>query len=219
MEEQKKPKQQPNVLFDLIFYIALPYLIWNQGRHLIGDYYAILLSTAPAFFYTIYKFIKERQFNITGIFIVVSLLARTIIDLVSGKAQTMLYNQVYFMFGLALFFFVTVIVNRPMGMYFFGDTAQLMGYERKDIMRYLKEKDMFKMLRILTILFSIRYAAVAVVKLWLINQYGVDGYGKMIVIMQVINWIFTILLGIYSYMIIRKLQGKTGDAENPNIHA
>lgn len=219
MEEQKTPKKQTNVLFDLIFYIALPYLIWNQGRDFIGDYYAILLSTAPAFFYTIYKFVKERQFNVTGIFIVVSLLARTIIDLVSGEAERMLYNQVYFMFGLALFFLATVLVNKPMGMYFFGDTAQLMGYERKDIMAYLKEKDMFKMLRILTVLFSVRYGAVAVVKLWLINQYGVEGYGKMIIVMQVINWIFTILLGIYTYMIIRKLQDKTGDAENPNIQA
>ncbi|MEK1829381.1 hypothetical protein AAAC51_10260 [Priestia megaterium] len=67
-----------------------------------GDYYAILLSTAPAFVYTIYTFIKDRQFNVTGLFIVITLLARTIIDLISGNAATMLNNQVYFMIGLAV---------------------------------------------------------------------------------------------------------------------
>lgn len=75
------------VWFDLLFYIAIPYLIWNQGKDIIGDYYAILLSTAPAFVYTIYTFIKDRQFNVTGLFIVITPLARTIIDLISGNGD------------------------------------------------------------------------------------------------------------------------------------
>jgi hypothetical protein len=44
------------VVFDLLFYLALPYLIWKFGQEPLGDYYAILLSTAPGFVYTIVRF-------------------------------------------------------------------------------------------------------------------------------------------------------------------
>lgn len=119
------------------FYIAIPYLIWNQGKDIIGDYYAILLSTAPAFVYTIYTFIKDRQFNVTGLFIVITLLARTIIDLISGNAATMLNNQVYFMIGLAVVVLFTIVIKKPIGLYFFVDTAYLMGYKREDSLKTL----------------------------------------------------------------------------------
>ena len=125
------------VWFDLLFYIAIPYLIWNQGKDIIGDYYAILLSTAPAFVYTIYTFIKDRQFNVTGLFIVITLLARTIIDLISGNAATMLNNQVYFMIGLAVVVLFTIVIKKPIGLYFFVDTAYLMGYKREDSLKTL----------------------------------------------------------------------------------
>ncbi|TYR81783.1 hypothetical protein FZC66_08100 [Priestia megaterium] len=208
------------VWFDLLFYIAIPYLIWNQGKDIIGDYYAILLSTAPAFFYTIYTFIKERQFNVTGLFLVVTLLVRTIIDLLSGNAETMLINQVYFMVGLAVFVLVTILVKKPIGLYFFVDTAYLMGYKREDSLKLFYEPDLFKMMNWLTVLFAGRYVFLALVKYMLIQKYGVDGYGNMIVFRQAVTWAFSILIAVYTYFIYKKIQGKTGidNPINPNMN-
>src|SRR5690625_7616003 len=58
------------MLLDLICYGVIPFLIWNYGRESLGDYIAILLSTVPGFIYTIYRFIKEKQLNIFGLFII-----------------------------------------------------------------------------------------------------------------------------------------------------
>ena len=57
------------VILDLIFYVVLPFVIWTFGRESLGDYWALLLSTVPGFIYTITNFVRDRQFNITGIFI------------------------------------------------------------------------------------------------------------------------------------------------------
>jgi hypothetical protein len=48
------------VLFDLIFYMVLPFAIWTYGRESLGDYWAMLLSTAPGFIYTIINFVRDR---------------------------------------------------------------------------------------------------------------------------------------------------------------
>jgi hypothetical protein len=208
------------VWFDLLFYIAIPYLIWNQGKDIIGDYYAILLSTAPAFVYTIYTFIKDRQFNVTGLFIVITLLARTIIGLISGNAATMLNNQVYFMIGLAVVVLFTIVIKKPIGLYFFVDTAYLMGYKREDSLKLFHQPDLFKMMNWLTVLFAGRYVFLAIVKYVLIQKYGVEGYGNMIVFRQAVTWAFSILIAIYTYFIYKKIQDKTGmdNPMNPNVN-
>ncbi|MCM3003468.1 VC0807 family protein [Priestia koreensis] len=205
------------VIFDLLFYIALPYLIWNQGRHFLGDYYAILLSTAPAFIYTIYTFVKEKQFNVTGLFLVITLLIRTIVDIISGKADTMLVNQAYFMFGLGVVLFITMLIKKPLGLYFFVDTAYLMGYKREESLPLFKEKPLFSMFQWLTLLFALRYILLGIVKLYLLQKFGVEGYGNMIVIRQVITWVFSIFIAIYTFFIIKKVQEKMGSTDDVDI--
>src|SRR5690625_6471547 len=62
---------------DIIFYMVIPYFIWNYGQSYLGDYFAMLLSTVPGFFYTIFRFWKEKQFNIGGLFIIGTLFIGT----------------------------------------------------------------------------------------------------------------------------------------------
>lgn len=84
---------------EIIVFIALPYFIWNYGRDYTGDYYAMLLSTVPGFFYTIYRFSKDRQFNVGGLFILISLFIGTLVNLLSGSAVEMLWNSVWLGFA------------------------------------------------------------------------------------------------------------------------
>ena len=95
-----KSSNKNMVIMELLFYAALPYVIWKFGREPLGDYVAMLLSTIPGFIYTIYRFIKDKQFNVTGVFILASLLLSTTVDLLSGSAEQMIWNGVY----LGLFF-------------------------------------------------------------------------------------------------------------------
>lgn len=118
------------VLLDLICYVAIPYIIWTHGRELLGDYWAILLSTVPGFIYTIYRFTAEKQFNTLGLFILSSLLIDTTVNLLSSSAESMLWNQVFLGFGYALFFLLSMLFRKPLALYFAVDLAYLQGYER-----------------------------------------------------------------------------------------
>lgn len=114
---------------DIIFYIGLPLLIWNQGRELIGDYPAMLLSTVPGFIYTLYRFWHERRVNITGIFIITTLLVGTSLDLIAGSAEKMLWYQVYFGFAIAGLHAFFLVIRKPLAIYFAVDFVSLQGFD------------------------------------------------------------------------------------------
>lgn len=185
------------IFFDLIYYAAIPFIIWNYGRNPFGDYWAILLSTAPGFIYTIYRFIVVKQFNIMGLFIISSLLISTIINLLSTSAESMLWNQIYLGFGYAGFFLLSIIFRKPLALYFAVDWAYLQGYERKSSKTLFMTKGIYIGFQLLTLLFVVRSAFQSVLQMWLLMKYGADSYGQMIIFMNISGWIFSglIILG------------------------
>ncbi|WP_054752138.1 VC0807 family protein [Piscibacillus salipiscarius] len=117
--------------YDILFYLVIPLIIWNYGRDLMGDYYAILLSTFPGFLYTVYRFIEQRQINITGMFVITTLLISTMVDILSPDAKAMLWNQVYLGYAFAGVFLFSMLIKKPLALYLAVDFAYLQGYERK----------------------------------------------------------------------------------------
>lgn len=182
------------IVLDLICYGAIPYLIWTYSRDMLGDYLAMLLSTVPGFIYTIYRFIKERQLNITGLFIIVSLFIGTIVNLLSSNAENMLWNQVYLGYVTAAFFILTMAVKKPLGLYFAVDGAYLQGVARKDSLTLFSKKGPFQWYQLVTLLFVIRAVFQTSLKAWLINTYGVDGYGQLLIYMKMSGYVFTALI-------------------------
>lgn len=146
------------VMLDLICYAAIPFIIWNYGREPFGDYWAIIFSTVPGLLYTFYRFWAERQFNILGLYIILSLLIDTIVNLSSSSAEKMLWNQVYLGYSYAGVFLVSIIIKRPLALYFMADWAYIQGYARKDSILLYKRKELFIWFQALTSLFFIRSA-------------------------------------------------------------
>ncbi|MEK1829382.1 hypothetical protein AAAC51_10265 [Priestia megaterium] len=95
-----------------------------------------------------------------------------------------------------------------------------MGYKREDSLKLFHQPDLFKMMNWLTVLFAGRYVFLAIVKYVLIQKYGVEGYGNMIVFRQAVTWAFSILIAVYTYFIYKKIQDKTGmdNPMNPNVN-
>lgn len=109
------------ILFDIICYAVIPFFIWNYGRGILGDYYALLLSTVPGLIYTLYRFITERQLNLTGLFIISSLAISTTVNLLSSTAEDMLWNQVYVGIAFAMIFLLSIVIKKPLALYFAVD--------------------------------------------------------------------------------------------------
>jgi len=193
------------MVLDLVFYMLLPLLLWNYGREPFGDYYAMLLSTAPGFIYTIYRFLRERQLNISGLFIILSLFLSTIVNLLSGSAENMLWNQVYLGYVYAALFLLSILFRKPLALYFAVDFAYLQGYPRKNSKALFSSKGIFKWYQMMTGLFFVRSVFQNSLKAWLIYSYGVEGYGQMLIYMQISGWFFSGLIMIAYFYVASKV--------------
>ncbi|MBU5467331.1 hypothetical protein KQI49_10905 [Virgibacillus sp. MSJ-26] len=186
---------------DIIFYMALPFIIWNYGKGFLGDYLAMLLSTVPGFIYTIYRFWKEKQFNIAGLFIISSLLLSTVVDLASGSAENMIWNGIYLGLFFTFIHMITLIIKRPLALYFAVDFVYLQqGHPREQSKKLFYQPGIFKWYQLIQSIFVIRGLFMAGLKTWLLQKYGVDGYGGMILYRQVAGWTFgALIMGLYFY--------------------
>lgn len=192
-------------LLDIICYVAIPFIIWNYGREPFGDYWAIIFSTVPGLIYTIYRFWSERQFNILGIFIILSLLIDTTVNLLSGSAENMLWNQVYLGYGYAGVFLISVVLKRPLALYFMVDWAYIQGFARKNSISLYYRRELFTGFQVLTGLFIIRSIIQTSFKAWLLQKYGPESYGQMLIYLRISGWIFSGVITIAFIMMILKI--------------
>jgi hypothetical protein len=193
------------MVLDLTFYMILPLLLWNYGREPFGDYYAMLLSTVPGFIYTVYRFFRERQLNISGLSIILSLFLSTIVNLLSGNAENMLWNQVYLGYVYAALFLLSILFRKPLALYFAVDFAYLQGYPRKNSKALFSSKGIFIWYQMITGLFFVRSIFQNSLKAWLIYSYGVEGYGQMLIYMQISGWFFSGLIMIGYFYVVSKV--------------
>lgn len=200
MEKKQKKPGNKFIILDLFFYAAIPYLLWKFGRNPLGDYAAMLISTIPGFIYTVYRFVKEKQFNITGLFVIVSLLLGTVVDLLSGSAELMLWNGVYLGLFYVIIHFIALAVRRPFALYFAVDFSYLQGRERINSTKLFYEKGIFKWFQIIQLLFIVRGLFMVGLKVYLLKKYGVDGYDQMLIYRQIAGWIFSaLIMGMFFY--------------------
>ncbi|WP_342601143.1 VC0807 family protein [Psychrobacillus sp. FSL H8-0483] len=182
------------ILLDLLVYMGLPYIIWTYGRDIMGDYYAMLLSTLPAIVYTIFRFIKDRQFNLVGVFIISSLLLSSILDLLAGSAIQMLWNSVWLSYCFTFIYIISMIIQKPLVIYFAIEFMHLQGYPRKDCKDLYFIKENVKWFQLVTAIFVIRGLVMNSIMVWLIMKHGADAFMHLIVVRKVLGYAFSGLI-------------------------
>ncbi|MEK4485782.1 VC0807 family protein [Psychrobacillus sp. FSL H8-0484] len=182
------------IMLDLLVYMGLPYIIWTYGRDIIGDYYAMLLSTLPAIVYTIFRFIKDRQFNLVGVFIISSLLLSSILDLLAGSAIQMLWNSVWLSYCFTFIYIISMIIQKPLAIYFAIEFMHLQGYPREDCKDLYFIKGNVKWFQLVTAIFVIRGLVMNSIMVWLIMKHGADAFMHLIVVRKVLGYAFSGLI-------------------------
>ncbi|HZG55076.1 VC0807 family protein [Paenibacillus sp.] len=195
----------------MLFYAVLPYVIWMLTRHALSDYHALLLSTVPGFVYTIGRFAKEKSWNVTGVFLIVALLVGTTVDLLSGDAETMIMNNIRTLLVFGVFFVATMLAKRPMALYFFADTARVLGWLPEGRGRdALRDERLMPYFQALTLLFALRYVVIALVKLVMFSIHGVEGYGLLIWWRVALSWGFGGLILLASLYVAGRVRSRIG---------
>ncbi|KAA0549094.1 hypothetical protein FZW96_04050 [Bacillus sp. BGMRC 2118] len=198
------------VLFDIIFYVALPLIIWNMGREIIGDYYAMLLSSVPGIIYTLIRFMKTKKWNVTGIFIVSTLTVGVLVDVLSGNALQLLWNNVYYSFVMSVFFIVTILIRKPMALLFALDVVEMQGYNREETRVLFCNPKIYKVYILITIAMGLRGLIIGVINSQLIMKYGVDAFDQGIIFKQVVGWVMTGIT-FFGYLYVMKLSTNLTD--------
>ena len=120
------------VTLDILFYVGIPLFLWDVYREEWGDYLTILLGMVPAVIYTVVTFIHNREFNITGIFFLSLILINFTMNLLSSTAEAELWNSVWLAYASIAFYTLTMLIKRPIALYFFVDYAYAKGIPREN---------------------------------------------------------------------------------------
>lgn len=200
------------VLFDLLFYLVIPLVIWNTLRGSLGDYATMLLASVPGILYAGVSFIKEKRINFSGLFLLVILVTGTVIDILSGSALQMLWNNVYFGAFIGFIFIGSMMIKRPIAYYFALDGAEIMGYERSFLKDYFSEKRIMVVFYLITFLYGLRSIIVAGVNVHLIQQYGVEAFDQAIVFKQIFSWTIAIISAL-GFLYVAKAGGQRKSEE------
>lgn len=182
------------IVMELLVYIGLPYVIWTYGRDIIGDYYAMLLSTLPAIIYTIYRFMKDRQFNLVGVFIICSLMLGSILDLLAGSALQMLWNSVWLGYAFAFVYIISMIIQKPLAIYFAVEFMHLQGHPKEKSMKLFFMKGNVKWFQMVTAIFVIQGLVMNSMMAWLILKHGADAFMHFIIVRKAIGFAFSGLI-------------------------
>jgi hypothetical protein len=204
VDKEVKKLKKNFVLLDLFCYVIFPLLVWNFGKDFIGDYYAMLVSSIPGIVYSIYRFSELKRVNITGLFIIVNLVISTLIDVLAGSAIQLLWNNVFYQYTLAAFYFITVLINQPLALYFGLDFVELQGHDRTFSKKLFFQKRILNIFKLITLGFALKSGVLAVIKTWLIVKYGVAAFTKGILFRQAFSWIMTGIT-VAGYLYISKI--------------
>ncbi|MFC7322753.1 VC0807 family protein [Halobacillus campisalis] len=182
------------VLLDLIFYVVFPLAVWNLTRDPIGDYYAMLLSSVPGIIYTVYRFMALKKVNVFGLYMISTLVVGTLIDVLAGNAIRLLWYNVIYAYVLAGLFLLTIVIKKPIALYFALDFTELQGDDRAFNKRLFYQKKIYRIFSWIVAGFAFQNILSATLKAWLITEYGVEAFDKGIILRQVINWGLTFII-------------------------
>ena len=181
----------PLFLLDIILYFIFPLLFWNVGRGYFGDYITILFSTVPGILYTLYRFKMTESFNFTGLFIIFNLSSGIVVDVLSGSALQLLWNDVYVSLFLAVIYFLSYLLKKPIHLYFTLDILTLRGYDKSLTKEQLYEKKTLLLLNIVTLFYCIIECGYALIMVNWISMYGVEAFQLNVIFDNILNVIMT----------------------------
>jgi hypothetical protein len=196
-----------HLILDILFYFVLPICLWEFGRKYLPDYIAMILSSLPGVFYSLSRFLQSNKLNFTRMFLLINIIVGLIIDLFSGSAIWLIWNNVFYSLGLSLIYVGSCLINKPLFLYFSLDILEVQGYDRRLTEELLFEKSAQQIIKILTFINGIRELVYSIILMNLLTKYGIEIYSFSIVIDQFFGFfmsVITVIVFIYLYRFLNK---------------
>ena len=164
------------LIVDLILFFIFPLICWETCREFTGDYPAMILSTIPGIVYSLYRFKNNQKLTFTNLFVFLNLTVSLLLDLLSGSALQLLLNNIFYSLTLFFIYSISLIVKRPLYLYFALDVITTMGYDRKITKELFFEKKIHELFKLVTLLYCTNELIyIFCLSRWII-KYGVEAY-------------------------------------------
>lgn len=199
-------KERNLLIYDLILYLVFPLVLYKVLKPYIGDYWAMIVPTVPGILYTFFRFWYTKQFNITGIFIILTMSVSTAVDLISGSPQNLILYNVYYHYALVGVFFVLLVLKKPLPYYFMIDIAAIQGQKREESRKLFKHPTIFKLFQYLFIAWILKDILFATLQWYMLNTIGYKAYYSRTIIFTVGGYVFGIIMAIGYAMVSMRAQ-------------
>ncbi len=180
--------------------------MWNLFRESLGDYHTILYGMLPAVIYTIVVAFINKEWNVTGIFFISIISMNFLFNLLSKTAEQELWNGVYMSVISFSFYVLTIVIKKPIGMYFFIDYAFAKGIPRKVSKELYSSSNNFHYFVEFTLFLMVREVVVGAIKSFLIFNKGVSAFNTIQITSSVLEYVFTGLTVFYVIYILKKIK-------------
>ena len=180
--------------------------MWNLFRESLGDYNTILYGMLPAVIYTIVVAFINKEWNVTGIFFISIISMNFLFNLLSKTAEQELWNGVYMSVISFSFYVLTIVIKKPIGMYFFIDYAFAKRIPRKVSKELYSSSNNFHYFVEFTLFLMVREVVVGAIKSFLIFNKGVSAFNTIQITSSVLEYVFTGLTVFYVIYILKKIK-------------
>ena len=180
------------LIVDFVLFFFFPLVFWELCREVVGDYPAMILSTLPGILYSFYRFKNNARLNYTGICVILNLTAGLLVDLLSGSALQLLWNNVFYSAALLFIYSVSVAARKPVYLYFTLDLMVMRGYDKKITKELFFEKKTYKLFQLITLIYCANELIYILCLSTWIMKYGVEAYRLDIILVSSLNTMLSI---------------------------
>ncbi len=213
-----------SMLWDVVIYLVLPIAVWRLGEGHLPDYYLILLTGIPGIIYTVLTLAIRKKANFTGIFLLTTMLIDSALDLLAGSVRNMFLYGLWQSVVMILFYGLTLLLSRPVSMYFALDVAELQGYNRQETRELYVSPKPWRLLQLITVLMGVKSLGFAFIKWSVLTHFYNEQLGKLTIgydnylfYIRMYNWVWGAVIAVCWLLFYRSVMALVKDEPNPAV--
>lgn len=211
-----------SMLWDIAIYLVLPMAVWRLGEGHLPDYYLILLTGVPGIVYTVLTLAIRKKANFTGIFILTTMLLDSALDLLAGSVRNMFLYGFWQSVVMIVFYGVTLLIRRPVSLFFALDVAELQGYNRQTSRELYDQPRPRRILILITVLMGVKSLGFAIIKWTVLTRFYSESLGKLIIgydhylfYIRIYNWVWGAVIAVCWVLFAKSVFALAEDPAKP----
>jgi hypothetical protein len=161
------------------------------------------VAAIPATIYAVTTFIREKEHRVTGYILFVGIIVARLMDLLVNSPEQIIWNDVRVDLGYVVLFGISMLIRKPIGLYFFLDYASYSGINYQKAKEHYYRAPIIKYFYYFTVLLVCQNLFMAGLYTVLIKLYGIEGYNTIAIVTNIAGYLNIGMIVLFVFYIIR----------------